>query len=248
MTIGDMPGPRRRARPKARPHRSGMRGIRAEPSRSLADRVEGGTDLDRLVFFSDAVFAVAITLLALEIRVPELAEREVEGGLAGAIAGLAPKFLVYAVGFLVVGSYWMAHHRAYKFIRRYDTGLLWLNTVYLLCIAFLPVPTDAVGRYWDRQPAVIFYAVCLAVTGLAGMAMWAYATSGRRLVAEDLDPRVIRYMQLRGLLPVSVALLSIGVSFVSPVASVTLWFLLFFVSAALARIYWAGNRRDHQSA
>src|SRR5262249_31753492 len=128
--------------------------------------------------------------------------------------------------------------RASRFIRRYDAGLLLLNLVFLLCIVFLPVPTEAIGRFPGQQASVVFYAICLAIAGVMSSSIWLYAAHGRRLIDKGLDPLIVRYIRLRGLVPVAVALVSIAVSFISPLASELLLFLAFFNMALLGRIYW----------
>jgi uncharacterized membrane protein len=206
-------------------------------------RIESGTELERTTFFSDGIFAIAITFLALDIRIPELAGDEL-ATLPAVLLGIWPKFMVYAVGFLVLGSYWLAHHRTYRFIRRYDLRLLWLNISFLLCIGFLPISTGVIVRYHHQQAAAIFYAISVIVTALIGALMWSYATKRNRLVDEDLDPDIIRYLHVRWLISIPVAIVSIAFSFVSPVIAVALWVVLIVVTLRLTDIYSAFSRDD----
>jgi TMEM175 potassium channel family protein len=131
---------------------------------------------DRLVFFSDAVFAIAITLLALELRLPE-------GIVAGddalwrAILGLWPRYLSFLVSFLVIGLFWIGHHRMFRLINRFDDALLWINLLFLMCIVVIPYPTSVLGEHPGTRPAVILYAGILATTGLLQTGIWLYATT-----------------------------------------------------------------------
>lgn len=200
---------------------------------------EGDTGLERIIFFSDAIFAIAMTLLVIDIKVPEI-------GTAGAPAAeeltrrlveLTPKFLSYVISFLVIGLYWIAHHRDFRLIKRYDANLIMINLLFLLCIAFLPFPTALFGDYGDQQVALIFYAVSLAITGLLLAGLWLYATSGRRLVDKDLDSRLIAYITLRTLLTPLVFLLSIAISFWNLRIAEYSWVLIAFIRPVLRRVY-----------
>src|SRR5260221_6007582 len=116
-------------------------------------------ELERVVFFSDAVFAIAITLLVLELRMPErLAEPAPDHQLAVGLLHLIPKFLSYAISFWLIGLYWWVHHRLFRHIRRWDEGLIWLNLHFLFLVAVLPFPVALVGSWGDRRGAEVFYA------------------------------------------------------------------------------------------
>ena len=108
---------------------------------------EKSVGLERVIFFSDAVFAIVITLLVL----PLTAEIELpEGGrdLAGHVWEQWPKVLSFLVSFLVIGQFWIAHHHMFEHIRRHDQGLLWLNLVSLLTVSFMPFPTALIAPAW----------------------------------------------------------------------------------------------------
>lgn len=175
--------------------------------------------LERIIFFSDAVFAIAITLLALEIRLPEGAN-----GVSGeALLGLWPKYLSYFISFVTIGSYWISHHRKFRLIERYDTRLMWLNLLALAAVAFLPFPTVLLGEYGDETPTAIFYAVVVIGTGLLFLWVWQYATQGHRLVALDLDEERIRLGAVRLLVPILFFAVSIPVAWVAPYGAEVLW-------------------------
>jgi uncharacterized membrane protein len=199
-------------------------------------RTESNTELDRIIFFSDAVFAIAITLLVLDIRVPDIPENLVAEELPGRLLGLWPKYLSYAISFLVIISYWMAHHSIFSVIRGYDRTLIWLNSLFLMCVAFLPFPTALLGEYGDHKLVVAIYAASLAVTRLPLTALFWYAASERRLVDADLDSGMIRAFRIRGLAIPLVFLISIGISFFSVQAAIFSWVLLFVGDLAILRI------------
>jgi uncharacterized membrane protein len=194
---------------------------------------EAGRDRDRIVFFSDAVFAIAITILVLDIRVPDgLSPVQ----LPTQVLGLAPKYLSYAISFLVLAVYWQAHHRVFRPIRRYDGTLVWLNFLFLMAVAFLPFPTSLLGEYGGQRVSVAVYAANAAVASLLLSAISWYAIRGHRLVAGDFDEEEARLRRLQGLAVPVVFLASIGVSFFSPMAAMYSWLLLAFTDPLVRRL------------
>ncbi|HEX2326797.1 MAG TPA: TMEM175 family protein [Chloroflexota bacterium] len=199
---------------------------------------EQGLGFARLVSLSDGVFAIALTLLAIDVRLPELAPEQVDAGLPAAVLGLTPQFLVYALSFLIIAGFWMEHHRMFHHIERYDYQLIWTNFGLLLSVAFLPVPNNTLSRYPGEEAAALFYAASLLVTGMWQVALWRYASRGRRLVAADLDPRVVHYVTLRGVIPMATAGLAAVLAPFSPPAATFLLALLFVVAVPLGHFYY----------
>jgi uncharacterized membrane protein len=190
--------------------------------------IEGGSGVERLVYFSDAVFAIAITLLALEIRLPEMQDptpRE----LAGALVGLLPRFYGFAISFWIIAVYWLAHHRIFRYIRADDRRLQVINLLFLMWIVLMPFSASLLGWYGSYQLAEILYFSHMILTSLSMALLWRYATGGRKLVDPDLDRIVVRYNFARILsLPV-VFLFAIGISFFSTAAAGYSVLLLFFI-------------------
>jgi uncharacterized membrane protein len=198
---------------------------------------EGGRMLDRIVNFSDAVFAIIITLLVLDIRVPQIPPALVSQELPGQILDLSPKFLSYAISFLVIAIYWQAHHRVFRPIRSYDRTLLWLNFLFLMAISFLPFPTSLLGEYSGEQLTVAIYAANAATASLLLVSISWYATSGHRLVAPDsVDDEAERLQRMQALAVPAVFLLSIGISFFSPMAAMYSWLLLTITDPIIRRV------------
>jgi uncharacterized membrane protein len=178
---------------------------------------------DRLLFFSDAVFAIAITFLALELRLPAgLGSDQAVSSAAvwAALGSLWPRYLSFAVSFIVIGLYWLGHHRMFRLINRYNDRLVRLNLIFLFFVVVIPFPTTVLGNYGSTQPSILLYAGNLALTGFVQVLIWRYSTAGRRLVETQLTAeqyrRVVRTVTVRGLIPPVVFTLSIGVSFYSP--------------------------------
>jgi uncharacterized membrane protein len=201
-----------------------------------AQKDQGSKELDRIVTFSDGVFAIAITLLVLNIETPEIPANLVAEELPGRLLDLWPKFLSYVISFLVILTYWIAHHSIFSSTKGYDRKLIWLNSLFLMCVAFLPFPASLFGEYGDQPLVVAIYAGSLAITRLLLTAVWWYASSGRRLVDRDLDERTIKAYRLRGLAIPLIFLLSIFISFFSVSAALYSWVLLMVVDFVLFRL------------
>jgi uncharacterized membrane protein len=198
-------------------------------------RPKAGRELDRIVNFSDAIFAIAITILVLDIRLPDnLSPTE----LPVQVLGLGPKYLSYLISFLVLAVYWQAHHRVFKPIAGYDGTLVWLNILFLMAVAFLPFPTSLLGEYGREQVSVVIYAANAAVASLLLVTISWYATSGHRLVAPDLvDDEAERKQRAQGLAVPVVFVLSIGISFFSPRAAMYSWLLLSVTDPLIRRVW-----------
>lgn len=202
-----------------------------------ADRLDEGTlGFERIVFFSDAVFAIAITLLALEIRLGEIPDALVDTQFVQKLWELGPEVFSFFLGFSVIGAYWISHHRIFGYIKRYDPQLIWLNLLFLALIAISPFPTSVIGEYGNHQPAQIFYALCVSIAGLAKALMWWYACHNHRLISEDLDKKVIRQITLRGLVFPILFLVSIPFTWFGPVIPIIIWALTPAVSSLVARL------------
>ena len=204
-----------------------------------ANRERQGTDddrdLGRLNALSDGVFAIAITLLVLNIEVPEVPPSRVAQELPNQLIGLAPAFLSYVISFFVIGAYWMAHRAVFRGIKSLDRRLIWLNIVFLMFVAFLPFPTNLLDEYPNDRLTVVIYAGSLAIARLPLTAIWWYASRDRRLVHDDIDSSEIRLHRIRGLGIPLVFLVSIGISFISVRAAMFSWVLLFVVDSLILR-------------
>ena len=181
---------------------------------------------ERLVLFSDAVFAIVITLLVLPLTeaVADLATSE---NLAGDLTDLWPRALSFVVTFLVIGQFWIAHHTMFGVVRSYDRTLLWMNIVALLTVSFLPFPSALLGARpftGDRLP-VVLYAASLTLASLAFTVTWHYALRGG-LVASDAVDRDRRDLTVRSYATTAVFALSILAAFAGVVVAALFWVVL----------------------
>ena len=196
---------------------------------------EDTRELDRIIFFSDAVFAIVMTLLILDIQVPSIPADLVSTELPRQVLDLWPEFFSYVLSFLVIGTYWMAHHGTFRYIESYDRVLMGLNLLFLLSISFVPFPTALLGEYGDQRFAVALYAVSLAIPRLLLALIWLYAIKTRISLSDRLDPRLSSYHIGGSLTIAALLLLSVIVSFFNISAAIFTWLLLFAVDAVLWR-------------
>jgi uncharacterized membrane protein len=188
--------------------------------------------LERIVFFSDAVFAIAITLLALEIRLPPLPETATNAQLLAELGALWPRYLSYFISFMAIGMMWIVHHRTFRYLCRYDERLMFLNLLFLLLIGFLPFPTAVIGEFGNAV-GTVFYAAAMSAAGLMFALLWWSANSRGRLVERPLPRPKFRLMWFRVLWMPLVFLFSIPLAFWSPDVAKFSWLLI--VGTALWR-------------
>ena len=157
-------------------------------------------ETQRIEAFSDGVFAIAITLLIIEIGVPHVSVAE---SLSEALGDLWPSYGAYVLSFVMIGIYWANHHSFFRLFVRTDHYFLILNVFFLMAIAFLPFPTAVLGEYLDdaehRHAAVRLYSLGLLFPALTWFAVWAYANL-KGLVDERLMPDYLRFMTVQYLL------------------------------------------------
>jgi uncharacterized membrane protein len=189
-------------------------------------------DVQSVAYFSDAVFAIAMTLLVVGIRVPSGTSA---GTLGHALRGLGSSFASYAISFIVTGLYWLGYHRQLHFMDRFDGGALIVDLLFLMSVAFLPFPTLLLNRYLGSV-SVVFYASSLAATGILLGILWIYA--GRRGLLRNVDKRLNSYYTYRALYAPLIFLLSIPVALASPRAATYCWILVFLGRPILRRVVY----------
>ena len=191
-----------------------------------------GLGLERIVFFSDAVIAIAITLLALEIRLPDV--NIPITGLGYALSELMPRFISFCISFFVIGLFWLSHHRMFEYIHGYDRGLLWLNLLFLFLVIFLPFPSSVLGRYPGETLPVVLYASVVVLMALVRIWLWWYVYYRAHLVRPDTDPRVGQFEYYRAAATAIVFGISILIAFWNPDWAMYFWITLLPISLYLA--------------
>jgi uncharacterized membrane protein len=198
---------------------------------------ESGTDVVRTVSFSDAVIAIAITLLALQLEVPQIPESLAAAELPSALLELWPDLYSFVLSFWIIGFNLLAHHRLFHHVRAYDRGMLLINLLFLMWIVLMPFSSSLIGEYERQQLPVIIYAVHNILTSLSLTWLWRHALKDGRLVERNLDPRQVRFANFRALLIPTVFLLSIGISFISVDVARFSWLLLGLLTGPILQRY-----------
>ncbi|HEX5885691.1 MAG TPA: TMEM175 family protein [Pyrinomonadaceae bacterium] len=203
---------------------------------------ETGLSFERVVFFSDAVFAIVITLLVLELKVPHIAEHT-EPALRHALVELLPRVIGFVVSFLIIGLMWIEHHRIFRYIADYDAGLLWRNLLLLLCVSFVPFPTALFSEnFWSRT-AFILYTASFGGVATAKLLIWRHAVAAN-LLKKDVTPALERRIATRSLaVPLGCAI-AIGLAFVS----IFLAPLSFILIPVFARLLDPTSRKSKREA
>jgi uncharacterized membrane protein len=179
----------------------------------------------RLETFADGVFAIAATLLIIDVGVPSGSTES----LGRALLDIWPQYAAYAISFVTIGIMWVNHHRLIRQIERVDDRFLFLNLGLLACIAFVPFPTRVLAEFVrgdDGQAAALLYGITLTVTAVFFISVWLYASRGGRLLHPHADPKEVSGIT-RSYLPGSPMYATATlVAFVSPQASAALFGLI----------------------
>jgi uncharacterized membrane protein len=183
-------------------------------------------NLHRLAALTDGVFAIVMTLLVLEIGVPEIAESSLHAELPRRLLELWPKLLSYGISFIILGMFWYLHYISFHHIKRSDNGLIWLNIFFLMFIALIPFSTSLFGSYVEEQLPLVIYAINIVLASVMRFIMWTYATRKHRLVDRDISPRLLKWDRLISIVLFLIFMLMIGVSFINVAAARPIFALL----------------------
>lgn len=194
---------------------------------------EGGFSTARVETLGDGIFAIVMTLLVLQLRIPA-------GTLARdfphELRQLWPQLGAYVVSFVVLGIYWVAHHNQFAFIKAVDRVLLWINILFYLVVALVPFSASVAGGYHEEPLASAVYGGNLIAVGLVLLLHWRYATSQPAL-SEPVDPRLRREIDRHILMAPALYAAAIALGFVSTWISLAIY-------AFVPVLYIVPNRVD----
>lgn len=175
----------------------------------------GDMRLNRIEAFSDGVFAIVVTLLVLELKVPLMSASEATSvkELAHHLAELAPKLLSWLISFLIVCKFWLNHHHLLGLARHADYGMVWLNSLFLMSQAFIPFPTALMGEYPDNPLAVSLFGAVMSISTFFFIALQRYIL--RNLVRPEYEGVYSRRSLRLGLLGPFSYLLGAGAAWIS---------------------------------
>ena len=177
---------------------------------------EKNLELERLVFFSDAVVAIAITLLALDLKI----EKTVSGHLTFSDLGATlHKFAAFFLSFFIIAAFWKVHHEFFHYIRKVDNFVLWCNLAWLLFLVILPFSSSLVSDYFFDKASIFAYALNVLFITIFQNMIWDYAAVRAPFLKEDATPLIIRNYRVACNIAMGNAVIAIILSFVSPIAA-----------------------------
>jgi len=150
---------------------------------------------DRIEGLTDGIFAIVMTLLVLELHVPQVTT---ELALGNALTELMPHFAAFALTFILLGIFWIGHHNQMNYIHKSDRAFLWLNMMFFMFISLIPFSAQQLGEYSFFRPAINFYAVNLIACGIALLSIWNHAV--KHDLVNDVTPHFVKLVRVRVLI------------------------------------------------
>ena len=203
---------------------------------------------DRIKALSDGVFAIVMTLLVIELAVPEVPKLLAAEQLHQKLLEMWPKFAAYALSFIMLGTLWSFHRIMIQHIRRVDERAVWVNILYLMFIALIPFSTAMLGEYTGfPTTAVVFYGANLFFIALVFNILWWYVTRNKYLLNKDVSLVVIMQIKINIGAITILYLVAIGLSFISPYIGIAIYILiiLFGIVGQLAsKTYRPGSEEN----
>jgi len=178
---------------------------------------------NRLETLADGIFAIAMTILVLELRIPESTSPD---DLWPELVKLGPRFATFVISFVVLGVYWFAHHQTFYFLVRVNRTLVWLSILFFMGAALVPFVASILGAYYLHPVALSLYGLVLALLAALGYVIWWYITGDRGLVDEKLDPDLVRKVRLWIAIGPLVSVAAVGIAFVSPLVTLLVYLAL----------------------
>jgi len=204
------------------------------------NQVAGDRSLDRIGALSDGLFAIAMTIIVLEIRVPAV-EPHTDAALLDAIGQLGPRFLTYFLSFLTLGIFWNAQHAQMNYFERANRNLAWLELAYLSVVALMPFSTSLLAEFIDLRVAFLVYWLNIYLLGIGLYATWLYAIRSGELrpeatagVQRAFKRRIVVYQVAYGVSAILAIL-------VAPIAGIVLMLLTQLNSAIAPRLPWVST-------
>jgi uncharacterized membrane protein len=181
---------------------------------------------NRIEALSDGIFAIAMTLLVLELHVPNLAHNASNVVVFPALLKMWPKFATYAVSFVSLGVFWVGHHNMYHAVRRADRTLLWLNILFFMFVSLLPFSASVLNAFPQTQVAPLIFGGNLTIIGWMLYLQWVYAGWQQGMLAEFVSRAYRDLVRSRFLIYPVVAMLTMLICFWSIEISLSIYMLL----------------------
>jgi len=185
-----------------------------------------GLTTHRIEALTDGVFAIAMTLLVLNLGLPQINEGLSQSGLHTLLLQQSHKFFNYALSFILLAIFWIIHHQEFHYIKRTNRLHLWINVFILMFVALIPFSTTLIGDFPDDWMAELFFGGNLFIIGILFQFNWFYSTFRRRLVDHDIDPKKVRAGMRRGMVTPAVALLAMILALVDTPITTHIYLLI----------------------
>jgi uncharacterized membrane protein len=214
-------------------------------SKQLHNELRKEFQLERMILFSDAVFAIAITLLVIEIKIPDLHKEVSDKALLNELADLIPRFIGFVMSFMMIGLYWTVHHRMFGFVTSFDGKLLWMNLFFLFFVALMPFSTGFYGEYsgvelFTKQLKLpmTFYVLNFFCMGMMNYFMWIRICNPKHKLADPpVDKMVAAQAKARSLVVPFIFLLMIPIAYL-----VGVMYAVYVPMIIPIAITWIGRR------
>jgi uncharacterized membrane protein len=198
-------------------------------------RDDESLEFGRVVNFTDGVYAIAMTLLVFDLRVPpRLPHTAGTAELLASLTGLESGAFGFFLGFTLLGRYWVAHHGFFRALRSIDTRLMGLNLIYLACVAFMPFPISLISHFEANRFSFGLFAVSMATISLLEAVLFYYAAR-RGHIRMALSPEAVRHEMIGACAPVAIMLLSLPIALWSTTAALLSWLLTWPIGVWLKR-------------
>ncbi len=202
--------------------------------------LRAGLDASRVEALSDGIFAIVLTLLVFDLKVPRLGPTAGTPELLAGLWAILPQALSYLLSFFALGNFWIAHRGQYHYIRRTDRALLWINLLFFLFITAIPFATAFLAEYPGQQVPVIVYGVDLALAGLTLYGHWRYVTRNARLLDVPVPQTLVQQQGRRILVGPLIYLVGIACALVNAWISLVLYLLvpIYYVLPGAVDRHW----------
>lgn len=190
---------------------------------------------DRLETLVDGIFAIAMTLLVLNLKLPVMTDEQAKTELGAGLALLTPHLLSFALSFLLLAVFWMVHHRQFHSIEKINSPFIWLNILMLSLIVLMPFTTSLIGEYENNLLTALLFEANLLGIGLIIWAYWWYAAKNHRLISPSVTDEQIQYGLKRAMVLPFVSVIAIGLAFLTPRYSTTVYILVPIMMSVLKK-------------
>src|SRR5947208_12952492 len=175
----------------------------------------------RLLTLADGIFAISMTILVLDLRLPDT-----PADLAARLNAILGRFAAFAVSFVVLGVFWFAHHQTFHFVVRVNRTLVWLSVLFFMGVALIPFVASVLGANYNDPIALTLYGGVIGLLTVLGYVVWWYLTGERGLVVGGLDPDLVRKVRQWIAVGPSIALVAIVLAFVNSLISLLIYLVL----------------------